>query len=220
MVMRSDDGMLIVFEGIDGSGTTTQVNRYAAHLRSRRRPVRTTREPSDGPIGSLLRLGLLGRLQLGASNQAQTMALLFAADRLDHLAHDIQPHLREGHVVLCDRYDLSSIAYQTATARLEDDGPGEFERWVRELNRYARRPDVTVVVDVTAEEAERRRRERRGAVELYEEAQLQRRLAELYAEAERLVPGDRIVRIDGNQDTDQVAAAIRDALAESVEGSG
>ena len=218
MVMRSDDGLLIVFEGIDGSGTTTQVDRYAAHLRSLRRPVRITREPSDGPIGVLLRLGLSGRLGLGASNQAQTMALLFAADRLDHLAHDIQPHLREGHVVLCDRYDLSSIAYQTATARLEGDGPEQFEHWVRGLNRYAIRPDVTVVVEVAAEEAERRRRERRGAVELYEESQLQGQLAELYADAERLVPGDRIVRVDGNQDTDQVAEAIREVLAETVEG--
>jgi len=217
--MRTDDGKLIVFEGIDGSGTTTQVDRYATYLRGRKRPVRVTREPSDGPIGVLLRLGLAGRLKIGASNQAQAMALLFAADRLDHLAHDIEPHLREGHVVLCDRYDLSSIAYQTATARLEGEGPGEFENWVRSLNRYALRPDVTIVVDVTADEAERRRRERRGAVELYEEAQLQRRLAELYGEAERLVPGDKILRIDGNQPTDQVATAIREALAPLVEGS-
>ncbi|MBW2455209.1 MAG: dTMP kinase [Deltaproteobacteria bacterium] len=209
----------MVFEGIDGSGTTTQVARYATYLRSLKRPVRTTREPSDGPIGVMLRLGLSGRLKIGASNQAQAMALLFAADRLDHLAHDIEPHLREGHVVLCDRYDLSSIAYQTATARLDSEGPEDFETWVRSLNRYALRPDVTLVVDVSPDEAERRRRERRGAVELYEEAQLQRQLAELYGEAERLVPGDRLIRIDGNQDTDQVAEAIQKALAPLVEGS-
>jgi len=113
-------------------------------------------------------------------------------------------------LVLSDRYDMSSIAYQTATARVDD--PSAFEDWVRTLNRYAMRPDATVVIEVGPDEAERRRQERSGALELYEESQLQKRLAELYAEPERLTPGDRILRIDGNQDPDAVANAIREAL--------
>ncbi len=208
------DGVFIVFEGIDGAGTTTQCTRYAAHLHAAKRVVHVTREPSDGPVGSLLRLGLSGRVKLGASNQAQTMALLFAADRLDHVAHEIEPYLREGAVVLSDRYDMSSIAYQTATARVDD--LAAFEDWVRGLNRYAVRPSATVVIDVDPQEAERRRQERSGALELYEESQLQRRLAELYAEPQRLTPADRIVRVDGNRPAEQVAEAIRKALTEIV----
>ena len=76
---RGHDGVFIVFEGIDGAGTTTQCDRYATHLRASKRVVHVTCEPSEGPVGGLLRLGLAGRLRLGASNQAQTMALLFAA---------------------------------------------------------------------------------------------------------------------------------------------
>ena len=173
--------------------------------------VHVTHQPSDGPVGSLLRLGLGGRLKLGASNQAQCMALLFAADRLDHVAHQIEPHLRDGAVVICDRYDLSSIAYQTATARDEDSGA--FEIWVREINRYAPRPDATVVLDVTPEEAERRRQERLGALELYEETELQRELAALYKRAETLVPGDRVFRVDGNRPLEEVSKAVQEALA-------
>jgi dTMP kinase len=211
---RDHDGRFIVFEGIDGAGTTTQSERYASHLRGERRVVHVTHQPSEGPVGQMLRLGLGGRLQLGASNQAQCMALLFAADRLDHVAHDIEPHLRDGAVVICDRYDLSSIAYQTATARGED--VASFEAWVRELNRYAPRPDATIVLEVTPEEAEHRRQERLGALELYEESKLQRQLAELYRQADRLVPGDRIIRIDGDKSADAVAEAVVTALAEIV----
>jgi dTMP kinase len=213
---RDHDGVFIVFEGIDGAGTTTQIERYAAYLRRERRAVQVTQEPSSGPIGSLLRLALGGRIDIGPSHQAQTMALLFAADRLDHVAHDIQPHLRDGCVVLSDRYDMSSIAYQAASARLEPDELESFQEWVRSLNRYALRPDAVVVIEVEPSEAERRRRERSGALELYEEAQLQERLAQLYAKAEQLSPGDRILRIDGNASADEVASRIRHALREII----
>ena len=117
-------------------------------------------------------------------------------------------------MVISDRYDLSSIAYQTATTR-EEDTAG-FEAWVRELNRYAPRPDATIVLEVSPEEAERRRQERLGALELYEESELQRQLVELYARAETLVPGDRIFRIDGNQSPEAVTEAVQEALAAVV----
>ncbi len=211
---REHDGCFIVFEGIDGAGTTTQSERYAAYLRSQKRPVHVTHEPSDGPIGVLLRLGLSGRVSLGASSQAKTMALLFAADRLDHVAHEISPHLRDGTVVISDRYDMSSIAYQTATA---GDEAEDFAAWVRELNRYAPRPDATVVLDVAPQEAERRRAARLGALELYEESLLQQRLAALYADARSLLPGDNNIIIDGNGDADSVTRAIIDALRPIVE---
>jgi dTMP kinase len=204
-------GRFIVFEGIDGCGTTTQAERYARYLRDKRRVVHVTREPSDGPIGSLLRLSLAGRVALGPGRQAQLMGLLFAADRLDHLAQEIEPHLREGAIVLSDRYDLSSVAYQWASAG--EGAPAELATWLRDLNRYARRPDATLVIDVPAETAERRRKERQGAVELYEQPELQARLAELYRDAETLMPDDNVIHLDGARGVDEVTAAVIEALA-------
>jgi dTMP kinase len=212
---RGNSGRFIVFEGIDGSGTTTQAERYARYLRGKRRVAHVTREPSDGPVGALLRLSLAGRVPLGPSRLPQIMGLLFAADRLDHLANEIEPHLREGAVVLSDRYDLSSIAYQWASAG--PDAPPELSDWLRDLNRHARRPDVTLVLDVSPETAARRRLERHGAVELYEEPTLQARLADLYRDAKKLVPGDNVILVDGNGPLDDVAAAVVEALRPFVE---
>ncbi|MEM9695710.1 MAG: dTMP kinase [Myxococcota bacterium] len=209
---ESHAGLLVVFEGIDGAGTTTQCENYAAYLRGVERPSFVTHQPSSGPVGSLLRQGLTQRVELGG---AATMALLFAADRLDHLHHTVAPHLVRGEVVCCDRYDLSSIAYQSATA----DGESDFADWVRTLNRHARRPDVTVVLDVEPEVAASRRARRRQAAELYEEDVIQRRLAALYENAETLVPGDRIVHIDGNGPLATVEHAVREALRPFVFGA-
>jgi dTMP kinase len=216
---EGSEGVFIVLEGIDGSGTTTQAERYAAHLRAQRRLVHVTREPSTGPIGTQIRLMLRHRLTMPATHQAEAMALLFAADRLDHVESEVAPLLRDGYVVISDRYDLSSLAYQSTTAAPAGvDGPvsqvvpGATVEWIRELNRFARRPDVTVVVDVSPEVAAARRRARGGAAELFDDEALQARLAGAYRRAEELVPGDCVVHIDGDRDPDTVAAAIAEAL--------
>lgn len=207
---EAGDGLFVVFEGIDGAGTTTQCERYAARLRARRRLVHVTREPSTGPIGSMIRLALTHRLPLPLTHQAQSMALLFAADRLDHVASEIDPHLRDGYVVLSDRYDLSSLAYQSTTATEGDSD--RMLSWIRELNRYARRPDVTLVLDVSPDVAAARRRVRGGAAELFDDAEVQARLAAAYRGADALVPGDRVIHIDGDAAPDAVEAAIAAAL--------
>lgn len=211
-------GKLIVVEGIDGAGTTTQIERYAEHLRQKRRVVRVTREPSQGPIGTMLRQALGGRVQLGRAHHSEIMALLFAADRLHHLATEIEPWLRDGAVVLCDRYDLSSIAYQTATAAAELLERVDFEAWVRTLNRFALRPDLTVIVNVTPAVAEARRRLRPGAPDIYEYSELQTKLAGLYRDAERILPNDRIVHLDGDPSLDEVSAALSAVLDPFVLG--
>ncbi len=213
--MEGHDGTFVVFEGIDGSGTTTQIQRYAVHLKAQRRMVHVTREPSGGPVGTMLRLALSHRVVLPSAFEAQTMALLFAADRLDHLAAEVEPLLRDGAVVLSDRYDLSSLAYQSATTQGTD--PGETIAWIRTLNRHARRPAVTVVLDVSPEVAESRRRSRGGSAELYDDDGLQARLARAYRDAEALVPGDAVVHVDGDRPVDEVAAAVIAALKPHVE---
>jgi dTMP kinase len=212
------EGVFIVVEGIDGSGSTTVVERLAAYLGSKKRPVHRTCEPSGGPIGSMIRQILAHRIvvpgEFGAASPGwATMALLFASDRLDHLEAEMLPRLRDGVIVVSDRYDLSSLAYQTATAPADD--PDEARRvvaWIRELNLRAKRPDLTLVLDVRPEVAADRRKSRGGARELYEDGELQTRLAGAYLRAEELVPGDRVVHIDANGPIDQVVDACASAV--------
>ena len=100
---RKGPGRLIVLEGVDGAGTTTQLERVAATLRDEGRRVLATRQPSDGPIGTLLRQALTRRLGLPEGRgplTPETLALLFAADRTDHLAATVIPAIEEGQIVL------------------------------------------------------------------------------------------------------------------------
>src|SRR5262249_6595884 len=122
-------GRFIVIEGIDGAGTTTQTHLLTEWLRQRGRPAHATREPSDRPVRRVLR-EILGGAH--APVDGSTMALLFAADRMDHLAREIEPALARGAVVVSDRYYHSSLAYQA-----EESEQG----FVEMLNQRARRPD-------------------------------------------------------------------------------
>jgi len=220
---RGDSGVFVAIEGIDGAGTTTQMERYAAHLRGQKRAVHTTREPSTGPIGSLIRLMLTERVSLPSGRHPETMALLFAADRLDHVECEVSPLLRDGCVVLSDRYYLSSIIYQSVAADVPPPStrdaaptPRADVPWIRELNRFAKAPDVTLVVDVSPDVAAARRRARGGPREIFDDQDLQRRLAAAYRQADSFVPGDRVVHVDGDGSPDEVTRAIVAALAPYV----
>jgi dTMP kinase len=201
-------GRFIVLEGIDGSGTTTQARILVAAIEQAGTPARFTHEPSTGPLGRLLRQLLTGGEQ-GLSRSWDGMALLFAADRLDHVAREIEPALAAGTTVVCDRYDLSSIVYQSATA---PEGESAVP-WLQSINQRARRPDLTLVLDVDPEVAELRRTQRGEPAELFERRDLQRRLAEIYASAERLVPGDRLVHVRGDASVAEVQRDVADAIA-------
>ena len=161
MKRRAWKGRFIVFEGIDGSGTTTQATLAAAALRADGFRVLQTREPSDRPIGMLIRQALQGRVGLPVSGgplTEGTLALLFAADRLDHLEAEILPALRPGQLVICERYLLSSLAYQGAACSID---------WVEQINAGAISPDLTIFLDVKPGEASRRRAARGSARELF-----------------------------------------------------
>jgi dTMP kinase len=203
------EGHFIVLEGIDGAGTTTQTGCLARALRQRGLPVHPTREPSDGPIGMMIRQVLQGRLVVpGVSGPRSpswvTMALLFAADRVDHLDAEVVPNLLDGVTVLSDRYYHSSVAYQSVVAESGVDTV----QWIRTLNVRARRPDLTIVLDVLPETAAKRRNERSGRPEIYDDADLQRRLASFYIELERHFPQERVVHVDGERDVDAVHADV------------
>ncbi len=190
-------GLLIVLEGIDGAGTTTQTRRLGATLRAAGRRVHLTREPSDGPVGRLLREILAGR---HAPTDSTTHSLLFAADRADHMAREVEPAIADGQVVISDRWYHSSLAYQ---------GTDQERAWIRELNRRARRPDLTIFLEVTPEVAAARRAADQRSEELFDHIAMQRRVAAGYlATIEMLRPDERIEIIDGAAPADQVAEAI------------
>lgn len=198
------NGRFVVLEGIDGAGTTTQVARLAERLRKAGgAQVRSTREPSDGPIGSLVRQVLTGRIVApeGRAPGWATMALLFAADRMDHVESEIEPFLAAGGVMISDRYDASSLAYQSVSS---GSGGEKAVEWIRSLNRHAMRPDLTVVVDLAPDLAAERRASRGEAAQLYEQNEVQRALSVFYRELAAHMPDDRIVVVDGKGSVDDV----------------
>ncbi|MDP3273732.1 MAG: dTMP kinase [Deltaproteobacteria bacterium] len=205
---RDSQGLFVVLEGIDGAGTTTQTERLVRALRARSMRAQATREPTNGPIGTMIRQVLTGRIVVADERGPRapdwpTMALLFAADRMDHLDADILPALRAGTLVVSDRYDHSSVAYQSASAQ----DPSSV-RWIRELNARARRPDLTIVLDVPERVASQRRAARGERAELYEQSAFLQRLAGFYRVLDQHFPGEPIAHIDGDQPEDVVHAAV------------
>lgn len=153
-------GVLVVFEGLNGAGKSTCLSAVAAKLRevSPDTPVVETKEPtSDTPIGRLLRRVLAGEETLA---DPLTFQALCAADRLEHAATVLRPAMERGAIVLCDRYVLSSVAY-CPTGRLAGKyGDPTSERhpwfWVHDMNRFAPKADLTVVLRVPPHLAEAR----------------------------------------------------------------
>jgi dTMP kinase len=210
-------GTFIVVEGVDGCGSTTHSRLLAKSLRSPEREVVLTCEPTNGPVGGLIRQILQRRLFVTDATGPRgfawsTMALLFAADRLDHLDSVVMPALRDGSIVVSDRYLLSSLAYQSATA---PEGPSVVP-WIHEVNARAQRPDLTIVLDVPAEVAEERRQGRGGNAEVFETRALQEKLVAIYARAESLVPGDRVVHVSGVGEAKDVSARVLASVFEAL----
>lgn len=205
-------GRFIVIEGTDGSGTTTQTELLVQALGGLGIAAHPTREPTPGPVGRLLREALEKRLVRDAKRQATldwtTFALLFAADRTDHVRDEITPLLEQGTWVVSDRYDLSSLIYQSLTA----PDPDAALEWVRQVNAQALRPDLVVVLDVDADTAAARRRARGGPEELFERRELQAKLAAAYLEAERYAPADALEHLDGVNAVPDVAARLFDIV--------
>ena len=193
---------LIVLEGLDGAGTTTQAKRLVQHLDSRGRKAHLTREPSDGPIGRLIREMLTGKHAIADQTIAQsTFGLLFAADRLDHLQREVEPQLAAGVTVVSDRWYHSSLAYQ---------GTGADRDWITTLNARARRPDLTIFLQVRPEIAAQRRVAAGRVQELFEDMRMQQDVDAGYRATitELTAQGERIEILDGELPADQVFQLI------------
>jgi dTMP kinase len=201
---RGQRGRFVAVEGLDGAGTTTQARRLGEALRAAGRSVHVTAEPSGGPVGALIRQVLLGRVTAPAGKgfDPRSLALLFAADRLDHVASEVVPRLEAGTDVVSDRYTLSSLAYQGLTT----GDPG----WVEALNARAPAPDLTIFLRVRARLALGRRRAAATTPELYEVDAFQRRVAVSYERALLRLrrAGQRVEVLDGEAPVAEVTAAI------------
>lgn len=191
-------GSFIVIEGPDGAGTTTQARALAKRLEDEGHRAHVTAEPSQLAIGRLTREWLRDRpMDLAAW---RTLALLFAADRLDHVAHEIQPKLDEGVHVICDRYRLSSLVYQGL--HLPDS-------WVFDLNRYALRPDHLFVLELDLDEAFARTTARSGTREVYDAREVQ---AQVHARYSELGPRIGAVRVSAHGSPEEVTERLRLSL--------
>lgn len=200
-------GAFITFEGGEGAGKSTQVERLAGFLRPRRTVV-VTREPGGTERAEEIRAAVLGGLARPYGPFAE--ALMFSAARIDHLDRLIRPALQAGHVVLCDRFMDSTRAYQGAAGGLEAGAVAALERVVVGTSR----PDLTLVLDLDPETGLARARARSGAADRFEAETLDfhARLRAAFRAIAEAEPG-RCAVIDAGQDPDSVAAAIRAALA-------
>ncbi|MBI4018582.1 MAG: dTMP kinase, partial [Candidatus Aenigmarchaeota archaeon] len=127
-------GRMIVFEGLDGSGTTTQATLLRNYFLNKGKDAFLTKEPTDGVIGGMIKAALRKEWK----TTPFTLQMLFAADRSHHISTEIEPLLKKGKIVICDRYILSSYAYGSLDVSLQI---------LKQLNAYFRKPHMTFFID-------------------------------------------------------------------------
>ena len=203
-------GRFIVFEGIDGSGKSTQIKKISNRLQVTGNNVYSTFEPTEGPIGSLIRQMLSGKL---ATDQ-RTIASLFAADRTDHLVNHengIRRKVDKGEIVLCDRYYFSSYAYHAQYINME---------WViqaNSLNAEILRPDMTIFIDVDPDLCFERIKSSRSNFEMYEKIDIMKKVRASYFKAfDTLKDLEKIIIIDGNTTKKKVEDKIFNAVKKII----
>ncbi|HNL83850.1 MAG TPA: dTMP kinase [Chitinophagales bacterium] len=199
--------MFIAFEGIDGSGKSTQAKLLAEHLAAAGYKVYLTFEPTDSEMGKLIRKIFSGERPA----DEHVIAALFAADRLDHIlntTNGIKKKLEEGYIVICDRYYLSSYAYHSVHVDMD---------WVIQLNSVSAqllKPDFYFFIDVDVETSMQRIAASRTSTELYETSDNLRKVRENYFKAmEKLHSNENIIIINGKQEVDIITEEIWNNIA-------
>lgn len=200
--MENGKGRFIAFEGIDGSGKSTQLRLFVKRLQEEGIRCHTTMEPSDSPVGSLIHQILTGRVKA----DKRVIAALFAADRLDHLLNEVNgiaAKVQEGITVVTHRYYFSSYAYHSVDVPMD---------WVIQTNALSRdilRPTVNLFIDVDPDRAMERILKNRDHVELFEKRSRLVQVREKYQEAFALLEGEEnIITVDGNRPPEAVAEEI------------
>ena len=194
-----EKGYCICIEGLDGCGKTTQTKLLVERLQKHYKAVYTA-EPSRGKIGMFIREHCLHSKKRLSS---VVEALLFAADRFEHLENEVLPALKEGKLVISDRYVYSSLAYQGAA--------GLDLEWIKKINKHALEPHLAIFIDVDPEIViERLKREK----SIMENLETQRKVREVYM---KFVEKGELVKIDGNKIKKEVADEILKVVLEFLE---
>ena len=203
-------GKFIVFEGIDGSGKSTQMKLLSKKLEEKGVKTRLTLEPTYGLVGGILHDILSGKIKA----DPKVTAALFVADRLDHItsAEDgVLKTLDAGEMVICDRYYFSSYAYQSTEVP---------SQWVVEANKLcadALRPDVTIFIDISPQTAMERITANRDNVELYETEEKLTKVRESYFAAFELMKDCENVKIiNGEGTVEEIADRIAEFVFENI----
>jgi dTMP kinase len=195
MTNQTSRGAFICIEGLDGSGKTTQAKILVKNLRRKGFDAVYTTEPSVGKVGKLIRSFVLDRKE---RVPAALEALLFAADRVDHMENVIKPLLKQGRVVVCDRYVYSTLAYQGAA--------GLDLKWIELVNRFALKPDLALLVDVPSDVVVQRLKRKKTVMETKRN---QEKVREVYL---KLATDKQLTLIDGDRHVRQVADDVLKAV--------
>ena len=205
-MQSNNKGKFIAFEGIDGSGKSTQIRILAERLKMQGDTCYTTMEPTDSPIGSLIHQIMTGRIK----TDNKVIAALFVADRLDHLLNDVDgivSKVNEGITVLTDRYYFSSYAYQSV------DMPMDWIIQANEQSSQILRPTVNIFIDTDPDIAMERIARNRFHRELFEKKSRLIEVREKYLEAfEKRKDVERVMIIDGNRSEREIAEDIWEKL--------
>ena len=192
-------GAFICIEGVDGCGKTTQARRLVRNLRQKGVDAAYTTEPSVGKVGKLIRRFVLDR-QRRVSTALE--ALLFAADRMDHMQKEVKPLLRRGKTVVCDRYIYSSLAYQGAA--------GLDLEWIDRINQFALKPDLALFLDVAPERVTGRLKKKKSVMETVRNL---KKVREVYL---KLAQQQRLIALDGNQSIEEISKSILKIVLEKL----
>ena len=201
--MKTPIKSFIVFEGLDGAGTTTQLRRLASFYASHGRKAFITFEPTDNPIGALVRDILRNK----AKTTPEALALLYAADRDDHLYNPDYGLIRKavnGEIVVSDRYLYSSIAYQSVQCDYS---------WVKYINQFPE-PEAVIFIDTPVDVCMDRMDKRGSERELFEKASYLEKVRENYLKLfSSLTPDVSLLTVDGRKSEDEVENEIRGFLS-------
>jgi len=206
-VVQTKKNFFIAFEGIDGSGKSTQVQLLKENFEKAGHKVYTTFEPTDGPIGKIIRDIFGGRMEA----DHRTIAALFAADRLEHIlnkTNGLIKKLEEGYTVITDRYYFSSYAYHSVYMDMD---------WVIASNLLSAellKPDFNIYIDISPELSIERINKGRTSTELYETLENLQNVKNKYTEViERFKSKEEILIIDGDRQPEMIAHSIWEKIS-------
>lgn len=197
---------MIVFEGLDGAGTTTQNKLLKDYLEKKGKNVFLTHEPTDNPIGKVVRQVLQHKF----TTTPEALALLYSSDRHDHLYngdYGIIQHLEKGEFVLADRYFYSSIAYQGVECSTD---------YIRSINEYPA-PEFVIFIDTAVDDCISRIEKRGEAKELFDRAEYLCKVRANYINEFNALPSEtNLLKIDGRKSIEEIHSSITSWLDQFI----